>query len=90
MIAVMGPQAAVNAVYAKKIADAPEDERESMVQMLREEYASDVDLMKLVSELIVDDIVQPKDLRDDLIRRFGFYREGYQPPLKRKHGVNPV
>jgi methylmalonyl-CoA decarboxylase subunit alpha len=90
MIAVMGPQAAVNAVYAKKIADAPEDERDAMVQTLREEYASDVDLMKLVSELIVDDIVQPEDLRDDLIRRFGFYREGYQPPLKRKHGVNPV
>lgn len=90
MIAVMGPQAAVNAVYAKKIADAPEGERDAMVQTLREEYAADVDLMKLVNELIVDDIVQPEDLREDLIRRFGFYREGYQPPLKRKHGVNPV
>lgn len=90
MIAVMGPQAAVNAVYAKKIANAPESEREEMVQTLREEYAADVDLMKLVSELIVDDIVQPEDLRDDLIRRFGFYREGYQPPTQRKHGVNPV
>ena len=84
------PQAAVNAVYAKKIADAPEGERDAMVETLRAEYAADVDLMKLGSELIIDHIVQPNDLREELLRRFSFYREGYVLPSKRKHGVRPV
>src|SRR5207302_3407362 len=41
MIAVMGPEAAVNAVYAKKIAELPEDQREDFVQRKREEYRQD-------------------------------------------------
>ena len=90
MIAVMGPQAAVNAVYAKKIAEAPEQHREELVETLRAEYAADVDLSKLVNELIVDHIVQPETLRDELITRFAFYGEGYRPPENRKHGVTPV
>ena len=90
MIAVMGPEAAVNAVYAKKIASVPEQERDAMVESLREEYAADVDLMKLVSELIVDHIVEPEALRNELIKRFACYREGYRTPSKRKHGVRPV
>ena len=90
MIAVMGPEAAVNAVYAKKIASVPEEERDAMVETLRSEYASDVDLMKLVSELIVDHIVEPDELRSELIKRFDCYREGYRAPSHRKHGVRPV
>ena len=90
MIAVMGPQAAVNAVYAKKIAEAPEEERDELVQRLRNEYAEDVDLTKLVSELIVDHIVEPENLRGELIARFGYYREAYRTPSSRKHGVTPV
>ena len=87
MIAVMGPEAAVNAVFTKKIAEQPEDERDAYVARKRAEYAEDVDILKLASELIVDAIVPANDLRQDLIRRFGFYREGYTVPSQRKHGV---
>ncbi|MEE2786199.1 MAG: acyl-CoA carboxylase subunit beta [Myxococcota bacterium] len=90
MIAVMGPEAAVNAVYAKKIAMVDESERADYVDRLRAEYAADVDIMKLASELIVDAIVPGEKLRSELIRRFGFYREGYVLPMSKKHGVTPV
>jgi acetyl-CoA carboxylase carboxyltransferase component len=90
MIAVMGPEAAVNAVFAKKIAEQPEDQRDAYVEQKRAEYAEDVDIFKLASELVVDGIVHGDDLRDDLIRRFDLYREGYDMPSERKHGVVPV
>lgn len=90
MIAVMGPQAAVNAVFARKIAALPEEERPAFVAQKRAEYAEDVDLLKLASELVIDGIVPGAALRAELIQRFGFYREGYALPAQRKHPVTPV
>ena len=90
MIAVMGPQAAVNAVFANKIAALPEEEREAYVVRKRAEYAADVDILKLGSELVVDGIVAADGLRAELVRRFELYREGYALPAARKHGVTPV
>lgn len=90
MIAVMGPSAAVNAVFANKIAALPEEERPAYVAEKEAEYAEDVDLMKLASELVVDHVVAPADLRRELVQRFALYREGYVLPTGRKHGVTPV
>jgi acetyl-CoA carboxylase carboxyltransferase component len=56
-IAVMGPEAAVNAVYFNKIQEKPEAERAAFVEGLREQYRQDVDIYKLAAELPVDGIV---------------------------------
>lgn len=72
-IAVMGPEAAVNAVYFNKIKEQPEAERAAYVENLRNEYRQDVDLYKLAAEMVVDDIVQPLALRQELINRFNAY-----------------
>ncbi|MEZ5372121.1 MAG: carboxyl transferase domain-containing protein [Microthrixaceae bacterium] len=54
-IAVMGPEAAVNAVFANKIAEIEDpDEQAAFVAERREEYEADVDLLRLASELAVD------------------------------------
>lgn len=91
MIAVMGPEAAVNAVYYNKIQALPEEERPAYVEAQRKAYAEDVDLVKLAAELVIDGIVPGDALREELIRRFAFYREGYEPTATgRKHGVRPV
>ena len=58
-IAVMGPEAAVNAVYANKINEiADPDEREQFVQDRRREYEEDVDLERLVADLVLDGIIE--------------------------------
>ncbi len=90
MIAVMGKEAAVNAVYANKIAQLPEDERPAFIAARRAEYQEDIDLLKLASALIVDDVVAVTELRRALIQRFKHYRRAYQAPTNRKHGVTPV
>jgi len=90
-IAVMGPEAAVNAVYANRIA-AIEDpaEREAFVAERRAEYEADVDLLRLASELVVDAVVQPEDLRDELVARLALAEGKDRHFSDRHHGVPPV
>ena len=70
-IAVMGPEAAINAVYYNQIqAIADEAEREEFVAAKRAEYAEDIDILHLASELVVDSVIEPDELRAELIRRY--------------------
>jgi acetyl-CoA carboxylase carboxyltransferase component len=90
MIAVMGPSAAINAVFFNKIQELPENERPAYVQRLQAEYREDIDLYKLASELIVDAVIAPVDLRRELVARFELYASRKRPRVARKHGVFPV
>ena len=70
-IAVMGPQAAVNAVYYNQLqAIADESERAAKTEELRAAYAEDIDILHLASEMVVDAVVEPQELRKELITRF--------------------
>ena len=90
-IAVMGAEAAVNAVYANKIAALPDEAaRAEFVSAKREEYERDIDIVRLASELVVDAIVEPHELRDELIRRFAAVRHKDRHFARRRHGVAPV
>ncbi|HEY6078334.1 MAG TPA: acyl-CoA carboxylase subunit beta [Polyangiaceae bacterium] len=90
-IAVMGAQAAVNAVYYNKIQEVPAGpERDAYVEKLRSEYREDVNLTKLASELVVDQIVQAAELRSELARRFALYADKFEPRPAKKHLVPPM
>ena len=87
-IGIMGPEAAINAVYANKL-DAVEDpeERAQMEQRLREEYRSDIDIHRMASEVVIDEIVPPSDLRAELAARFAFYEDIDKDRPSKKHGT---
>ncbi len=90
-IAVMGPQAAVNAVYFNKIQELPAGaERDAYVAKLRDEYRSDIDIMKLAAEMVIDAVVPGARLRDELAARFAFYADKREPRAAKKHIVSPV
>jgi methylmalonyl-CoA decarboxylase subunit alpha len=90
-IAVMGPQAAVNAVYYNKLQAVPEGpERDELVAKLRDEYRRDVDLQKLASELVIDAVLPFERLRDEVSRRFATYADKHEPRPPKKHLVPPV
>ncbi|MBW3087088.1 Methylmalonyl-CoA carboxyltransferase 12S subunit [Austwickia sp. TVS 96-490-7B] len=90
-IAVMGPEAAVNAVYANKIAEISDPvARASFVADRREEYEEDVDLERLLSDLVVDDVVEADDLREVVIRRLRYASRRDRSFSDRRHGVPPV
>src|SRR5207302_9555084 len=90
MIGVMGPSAAVNAVFYNKIQELPEAERPAYVKKLQDEYREDIDLYRLASDLIVDAVVAPTELRTELVNRFAAYATSQRPRVERKHGVFPV
>jgi acetyl-CoA carboxylase carboxyltransferase component len=90
MIAVMGPEAAVNAVFANKIAELPEDERDAFVEQKREEYRRDIDVYRLASELVIDAVVDPAQLRDEIAARFEAAAGKERPRVAKRHPVTPV
>ena len=89
-IAVMGPSAAVNAVFYNKIQEVPEAERDAYVAKLREEYRADIDLMKLAGELAVDAVVPGDRLRAEIATRFARYANKEELRPRKKHLVSPV
>ncbi len=90
-IAVMGPEPAVNAVYANRIEaiDDP-DERAAFVADRRSEYEADVDLLRLASELVIDAIVAFEELRGELITRLAGCDPLRRDDVVKRHGVPPV
>lgn len=89
-IAVMGPEAAVNAVYSNKIAELEGEERTRFIQEKRAEYQEDIDIYRLASELIIDGIIPPDDLRRELTQRFEAYSSKERVFSHRRHPVYPV
>ena len=93
-IAVMGPEAAVNAVYANRIAeveaaDGPEA-REEFVAAKRAEYLADVDLERLAADLVVDEVVEADALRAELLHRLRYAARRERHFSTKRRDVPPV
>jgi acetyl-CoA carboxylase carboxyltransferase component len=90
-IAVMGPSAAVNAVFFNQL-EGIEDEsaRAAKRSELMAEYAEGVDVLHLASELVIDAVVQPEDLRMELVRRFDRYAGRLRPMPRKRNAIPPV
>ncbi len=87
-IAIMGPEAAINAVYARKLSEIDDpEERKQREQELREEYREDIDVHRMASEVVIDEIVPPSTLRRELEARFEFYETVEKDLPDKKHGT---
>jgi acetyl-CoA carboxylase carboxyltransferase component len=87
-IAIMGPEAAINAVYANKLdAIEDEDERAERERELREKYRRDIDVHRMASDVVIDEIVPPSTLRSELVERFAFYETVEKDRPDKKHGT---
>ena len=90
-IAVMGPQAAINAVFFNQLQAIEDDEeRARRTEELRAEYADEIDILHLASELVVDAVVQPEDLRTELVKRFAAYASRDRAWPAKRNPVTPV
>ncbi len=90
-IAVMGPQAAVNAVYAGKIAEIEdEDARRDFIAEKRAEYEQHVDLMRLAADLVIDAVINPSELREELVNRYRVLVGKSRHLAAKRHGVPPT
>ncbi len=90
MPALMGPEAAVNAIYLNQIQALPEGERDAFIQAKRDEYAKDINPYDPADRFSFDAVVEPDALRDDLIARYAIYARRAVPRIERRNGVYPV
>jgi propionyl-CoA carboxylase beta subunit len=90
-IAVMGPQAAINAVYYNQLqAIDDEQQRAERVEELRTQYAQDIDILHLASELVIDAVIEPRQLREELVRRFAHAAGKRRSWPSKNNPVTPV
>jgi acetyl-CoA carboxylase carboxyltransferase component len=66
------------------------EERRAFIQEKQAEYRQDIDLLRLASELVVDEVVEPESLRSELVQRYRLYRQKRREFSARRHPVTPV
>jgi acetyl-CoA carboxylase carboxyltransferase component len=90
MIAVMGAEAAVNAAHFNRLQALGEEERQKEVTRLRDEFNADIDIERLASELVVDAIVAPELLREEIAARLRASLGRRDGPAAKRHGIIPM
>lgn len=90
-IGAMAGNAAVNAVWANRIADMEDpEERQAFIDERVEEFEEQLDAIRLASELLIDAVVPREDLRRELELRLAA-ADGWQRTMgRRHHGAFPV
>lgn len=87
-VGIMGPEAAINAVHARKLNQIEnEEERKQKEKELREEFREDIDIHRMASEMVIDEVVPPSALRTELQNRFDFYESVEKDRPDKKHGT---
>ena len=74
-LAVMGPDAAINAIHLNTIQSLDGLEREAFVRDRRAEYNERIDIYRIASDFLIDAVVPGRELREELIRRFERMRQ---------------
>ena len=93
-IAVMGPEAAVNAVYANKIAEVRQADGEeaaaAYIAARRAEYEEDVDLERLAADLVIDQVIEAGQLRAELLHRLRYAAHRDRHFATKRRDIPPV
>lgn len=90
-IGTMAPEASANAMYANRIAEIEDpDQRAAYVADRVAAQISEVNLLRMGSDLVVDAVVEPENLRAELASRLAA-SEGWERTVgRRHHNVSPV
>jgi acetyl-CoA carboxylase carboxyltransferase component len=85
-LAVMGPEAAVSAVFARQIAEIDDpEEREAFIEEKKKEYRKDI--RKQASNMQVDELIPAGDLRKQLVSRLDSLSNKQRKNYDRHHGT---
>jgi acetyl-CoA carboxylase carboxyltransferase component len=90
-IGPMSPEASTNAVYANKIAAITDPaERAAFIAERVAEQEADINLLRMGSDLVVDAVVDPQNLRAELVARLADADGWSRRPGRRHHAISPV
>jgi alkylation response protein AidB-like acyl-CoA dehydrogenase len=90
-IGAMAAEAAVNAVWSNTIEELEdEQEREAFISERRTKIDEELDAIRVASELMIEAVVDPADLRAELCARLAAADGWRRSPPHRHHGAFPV
>ena len=87
--ALMGPAAAINAIYYNKIMELPPEDRPAFIQARQEEYEDKIDPYAMASEFFFEAVIPATRLRQELIARFATYSLREARGIERRCGIIP-
>jgi propionyl-CoA carboxylase beta chain len=85
-IAVMGPEGAVNVLYRRELSEAPENRAEKVAEYV-ENFANPYVAAR---RGYVDQIIEPSETRETLIRAFELLQNKRASMPRKKHGNIPL
>ena len=86
-ISVMGPDAAVNALFADQLADMDEESAAQFKEMMLDEYEKYIDIQAQAAKMQVDELLPAGDLRDQLGARLKTLENKRRTTRDRYHGT---
>jgi acetyl-CoA carboxylase carboxyltransferase component len=86
-ISVMGPDAAVHALFGGQLAEMEGETREQFVESAKEQFDEYIDIRKQAGTMQVDELLPAGDLREQLVRRLGAFRNKRRDDQPRHHGT---
>jgi len=90
-LAVMGAEGAVNIIHRREIGAAPDEEKEAVRQRLVDEYKAKFgDPYVAARNGWLDDVIEPQESRQRLIRALNILRTKREWSPPKKHGNIPL
>ncbi len=86
-ISVMGPDAAINALFADQLEDMDPETAEGFEESMRAEYEKQIDIRAQAGKMQVDELLPAGDLRDQLAARLRTLRNKRRTERDRYHGT---
>ena len=86
-ISVMGPDAAVHALFGGQIEDMDGDAKDAFIDSAKQEFDKYIDIEKQASKMQVDELIPAGDLREQLEVRLDTYRTKQRDDRPRHHGT---
>jgi acetyl-CoA carboxylase carboxyltransferase component len=90
-IAVMGAKGAVSILYAKQLASASQDARESETARLQDEFKEQFNSPFVAASTgYIDDVIYPRETRSRVAAALAFLKDKQVTSLPKKHGNMPL
>jgi acetyl-CoA carboxylase carboxyltransferase component len=86
-VSVMGPDAAVHALFGGQLEEMEGEAREEFVESAKTEFRRFVDVRAQASTMQVDELLAAGDLRDQLVQRLRTFRDKRRTERDRHHGT---
>jgi acetyl-CoA carboxylase carboxyltransferase component len=86
-IAVMGPDAAIQALFSEQLEGMEGEDRAEFMEMMRAEYQKHIDIRAQAAKMQVDELLPAGDLRDQLGARLEALKHKRRTDRDRYHGT---